>query len=232
MAVGRLNFTRDWTKPGDFPPVAQNATQARANIQRLHEETRTYINETLVTDLNRLDGGKADKAALSSLSLEVGSHTGNKNNPHSVTALQVGADPRGTAEVAVQTHAQDEEAHKSLFSIKADQAELDRRLKTDASKNTLSLPNGGEVRVEEWKSEIGVGWASLSIFDPDGIQINHPYATLAYRPAGELCVPAFSSDFRTMAVVQVAYDGTVSVRSTFPEHSTMSGLVVSVLYHS
>ena len=42
------------------------------------------------------------------------SHTSNKQNPHGVTAKQVGADPAGTASSAVSSHNQDGEAHPAL----------------------------------------------------------------------------------------------------------------------
>lgn len=48
MATPRLVFSKDWNNPEDFPPVAANAAQARQNIQLLHDETKTYINGSLL----------------------------------------------------------------------------------------------------------------------------------------------------------------------------------------
>lgn len=53
--------------------------------------------------------GSADKVQKS-----LNSHTSNKQNPHGVTAEQVGADPKGSASSAVSTHNQDEGAHPAI----------------------------------------------------------------------------------------------------------------------
>lgn len=87
MAVTRFEFTKDWTRPEDFPPAVQSEDQARQNIQALHNETRDYLNRVLVPEMNRQGEQKADTAALSG-------HTGNTSNPHKVTAQQVGAEPK------------------------------------------------------------------------------------------------------------------------------------------
>lgn len=55
MAVTNLNFTKDWNNAEDFPPVVSNSTQARYNIQLLHDETKNYINSVLVPALEALD---------------------------------------------------------------------------------------------------------------------------------------------------------------------------------
>lgn len=47
MAVTNFNFSKDWNNAEDFPPVVSNSTQARHNIQLLHDETRNYINSVL-----------------------------------------------------------------------------------------------------------------------------------------------------------------------------------------
>lgn len=48
MAISELKFSKDWNNGEDFPAVANDAAQARANIQYLHDETKNYINEELV----------------------------------------------------------------------------------------------------------------------------------------------------------------------------------------
>ena len=44
----------------------------------------------------------------------LGAHTGNTDNPHQVTAAQVGADPTGTAESAVSAHNSSSTAHSDI----------------------------------------------------------------------------------------------------------------------
>lgn len=47
MGIKSLEFTKDWTNPEDFPTTASNETQARANIQLLHNEIKEYLNKTV-----------------------------------------------------------------------------------------------------------------------------------------------------------------------------------------
>lgn len=46
--IAPLNFTKDWTDPTDFKTVEPDEAQARADMQELHNQTREYINNTLV----------------------------------------------------------------------------------------------------------------------------------------------------------------------------------------
>lgn len=46
--IAPLNFTKDWTDPSDFPTTEPDEAQARADMQELHNQTREYINNTLV----------------------------------------------------------------------------------------------------------------------------------------------------------------------------------------
>lgn len=53
MSVKKLVFSKDWNHPEDFPPVVSNAIQARANIQQLHDETRSYLNDVLTVEVDQ-----------------------------------------------------------------------------------------------------------------------------------------------------------------------------------
>lgn len=44
----RLQFTRDWNNPSDFPTYEENEQKVRADLQALHDEVRDYINDTLI----------------------------------------------------------------------------------------------------------------------------------------------------------------------------------------
>lgn len=61
--------------------------------------------------------GKISKAIA-----ELISHKSDVNNPHNVTAAQVGADASGTATSAVSTHNSSSAAHSALFAAKVDKA--------------------------------------------------------------------------------------------------------------
>lgn len=51
MAVEPLVFTKDWNSSSDFPALEPSEIQARADLQLLHDEAKTKINE-LIEDHN------------------------------------------------------------------------------------------------------------------------------------------------------------------------------------
>ena len=59
MAYSRLNFTKNWGNEADFPRYEENETQVRADLQELHDQTREYVNNTLIPELEaEVFGGK------------------------------------------------------------------------------------------------------------------------------------------------------------------------------
>ena len=53
MSLNRLNFTKDWNDPSDFPTVELSEEQVRADQQQLHDETKNFIN-SLIESLENL----------------------------------------------------------------------------------------------------------------------------------------------------------------------------------
>lgn len=80
-------------------------------------------------------------AALAATINAINLHVQNQENPHGVTAAQVGADPEGTAETLVSNHNSDESAHTDIRQLIEDEAatrasadeELDSRIDSEAS---------------------------------------------------------------------------------------------------
>lgn len=54
MAFEKLEFSKNWTNPDDFPTFEPNEAQVRADAQLLHDETKTYINEYLLPAISAL----------------------------------------------------------------------------------------------------------------------------------------------------------------------------------
>nr|DAL14469.1 MAG TPA_asm: collagen alpha 1(VIII) chain protein [Caudoviricetes sp.] len=54
MALNKLNFTKDWKNPEDFPTVELSEEQVRADMQVLYDEIRDFLNERLLPQLERL----------------------------------------------------------------------------------------------------------------------------------------------------------------------------------
>ena len=46
--ISKLSFDKSWTSKSDFPSVEPDETQARADMQYLHDRVKDYINNTLV----------------------------------------------------------------------------------------------------------------------------------------------------------------------------------------
>lgn len=45
MALDKLSFTKDWTNSNDFPTMETDEAAVRRDMQLLHDETKSYINE-------------------------------------------------------------------------------------------------------------------------------------------------------------------------------------------
>ena len=54
MELRRLNFTKNWEDPADYPTYETSEVQVRKDIQSLYTEIQTYINEVLVPALESL----------------------------------------------------------------------------------------------------------------------------------------------------------------------------------
>ena len=48
MALTRLSFSKSWTDPAAFPTVETDETVIRQDMQQLHDETKAYMNGTLL----------------------------------------------------------------------------------------------------------------------------------------------------------------------------------------
>ena len=48
MAFDKLQFTKNWNNPDDFPTVELSEEKVRADMQLLHDEVKNYINGTLI----------------------------------------------------------------------------------------------------------------------------------------------------------------------------------------
>ena len=51
-----MQFSREWTDPEDFPTYEGSEEQVRADMQSLHTEMQTYVNQTVVPKINEVIG--------------------------------------------------------------------------------------------------------------------------------------------------------------------------------
>ena len=51
MAFEKLSFTKDWKNASDFPTYEESEAQVRADLQALHDETRNFINNKLIPNI-------------------------------------------------------------------------------------------------------------------------------------------------------------------------------------
>ena len=54
MSIKKLTFTKDWTDPDDFPAFEENEGKVRADMQLLHDEAKTHINDVLKPAIDEL----------------------------------------------------------------------------------------------------------------------------------------------------------------------------------
>lgn len=71
----------------------------------------------------------------------IGSHVANHNNPHSVTAAQVGADPAGTSSAAVAAHNASAAPHANMGWAKLAEVYTKPESFADNTKSAYGLPN-------------------------------------------------------------------------------------------
>jgi len=55
MELKKLEYTKDWRNPSDFPTYQDDETQVRADQQALFEEIKEYINNDLIPDMESVD---------------------------------------------------------------------------------------------------------------------------------------------------------------------------------
>lgn len=60
MEKMKLEFSRDWRNPADFPTVETDETQVRADMQALYTEIQTFLNETLIPAMEALETPSID----------------------------------------------------------------------------------------------------------------------------------------------------------------------------
>ena len=93
---------------------------AEANVieHNTDEAAHGDIRAAVANAQQQADSALQNSIAVHYLAVEVegnlNSHKDDKNNPHSVTAAQVGADPAGTAQLLVDTHNNDLTAHPDI----------------------------------------------------------------------------------------------------------------------
>ena len=51
MAFDKLQFTKNWNNPDDFPTVELSEEKVRADMQLLHDEVKNYLNDTLIPEV-------------------------------------------------------------------------------------------------------------------------------------------------------------------------------------
>lgn len=163
MALSEFNFYRgdgedrhvsSWENTTDFPTFEPDEAAVRFDLQDFHDQTRDYINGTLVAAVDahseeinervKTIGGVApDASGNVAAVLKFNNRTGNVA-PQSgdYTAAMVGADAAGTASSAVSSHNSNNSAHSGLFSAVNEQ--LSQRVKTV---NHLAPDSTGNVDI-------------------------------------------------------------------------------------
>lgn len=65
-AFPRLGFTKNWENPADYPTIETDEAKVRQDMQSLHDETKNYINETLIPAILAEDATEEARIAAES----------------------------------------------------------------------------------------------------------------------------------------------------------------------
>ena len=65
-AFPRLGFTKNWENPEDYPTIETDEAKVREDMQSLHDETKDYINETLIPAILAEDATEEARTAAES----------------------------------------------------------------------------------------------------------------------------------------------------------------------
>ena len=65
-AFPRLGFTKTWENPEDYPTIETDERKVREDMQSLHDETKAYINETLIPAILAEDATEEARMAAES----------------------------------------------------------------------------------------------------------------------------------------------------------------------
>lgn len=122
--------------------------------------------------LPEMDYDPAGSAAAVKKALN--SHTGNRQNPHGVTAKQAGADPAGTASSAVSTHNQDGAAHAELLADNVQLKTAKVALPYSDNWKDITYGNGVFVAVRQRPGEADIAYS------PDGATWSNVITSVEY----------------------------------------------------
>lgn len=65
-AFPRLGFTKNWENPADYPTIETDEAKVRQDMQSLHDETKDYINNTLIPAILAEDATEEARIAAES----------------------------------------------------------------------------------------------------------------------------------------------------------------------
>lgn len=173
--IAPLNFTKDWTDPSAFPTTEPDEAKARADMQELHNQTREYINNTLVpaiptgvtnadqnmrgyritevgTPVNEADAVNKkyvdDLAKSTRTTATIGTSWSGSAAPYTQTIAIAGVDADSIVEIALRPTATVAQAaaFSALQLQDGGQASGTITLRCFGTKNTVSIPINVVIR--------------------------------------------------------------------------------------
>lgn len=60
MALEKLEFTKDWNNPEDFPTYEPSESKVRSDMQQLHDETKDYLNQKVAPAIEAVEKAIAE----------------------------------------------------------------------------------------------------------------------------------------------------------------------------
>lgn len=154
MAFTRLDFKKLWTNEKDFPTYEGSENQVRQDMQYHPDAIRTYLNETLLKELEGSSGaghiGDSQKGTLADTLVEIFRHF--EQNDQDIRDLASGESPEAVraARVEFDTTGWVLDSSTHLFELRLIQSQHTRR--NDAFGYTL--------RCKAAEGEVANSWAA------------------------------------------------------------------------
>ena len=230
MELKRLDFTKNWEDPADYPTYETSEVQVRKDIQSLYTEIRTYINEVLLPALESLGNESVQGGAILIPGDVLRKSGGTMTGP-----LYLAREPREKSEAATKTYvdestglvAKDAAAGIAALTVRAGKIES---AVLDAEGNIAQLTQkatGLESLVQSAQGDISqiqqaVGEISLSVTEQAGAD-----GTVSAKITLKIGPNSYSGYIRLTGNVDVS--GQLSAQALYAARGDIAALTVDSL---
>jgi hypothetical protein len=206
MALTKQEFTKSWTDSDDFPTFVENEAQVRADMQELHTQMQSYINNVLTQELDTALAGKLARTGLSLSAVNNNNGTLTVSISSGGTVLASALLPIGEAQTITNTYITNElyvnYGYIADLLVNRLRTDWDRAQRYEAG---LSTPiNYISIQDEQLRFISGVSDGSSSQLSFDGVPYYWTDATRTRLTSNITSHPAYAYDYTEL--VKLAFE--------------------------